>query len=95
LLNLVSKERRLAVLPRIPSPNDLPLRVLRRMLNVAVRKKFLFANPCAGVEFPSKIDGLFRPHYVGWSEQQTIEFNARRGPAQRDPHHYRNGIANL
>jgi integrase len=51
-------------------------RVLRRMLNVAVRKKFLFANPCAGVEFPSKIDGLFRPHYVGWSEQQTIEFNA-------------------
>jgi hypothetical protein len=25
-------------------------RVVRRMLNVAVRKKFLFANPCAGVE---------------------------------------------
>jgi site-specific recombinase XerD len=30
------------------------LRVLRRMLNVAVRKKFLFANPCAGVEFPAR-----------------------------------------
>jgi hypothetical protein len=29
------------------------LRVLRRMLNVAVRKKFLYANPCAGVEFPA------------------------------------------
>ncbi len=27
------------------------LRVLRRTLNLAVRKKFLFANPCAGVEF--------------------------------------------
>src|SRR5215471_15951428 len=27
-------------------------RVLRRALNVAVRKKFLSANPCAGVEFP-------------------------------------------
>ena len=52
------------------------LRVLRRMLNVAVRKKFLFANPCAGVEFPARVDGLFRPHYMTWSEQQKIEFSA-------------------
>lgn len=52
------------------------LRVLRRMLNVAVRKKFLFANPCAGVEFPARVDGLFRPHYVTWSEQLKIEFAA-------------------
>ena len=52
------------------------LRVLRRMLNVAVRKKFLFANPCAGVEFPARVDGLFRPHYMAWSEQQKIEFSA-------------------
>ena len=52
------------------------MRVLRRMLNVAVRKKFLFANPCAGVEFPARVDGLFRPHYVAWSEQQKIEFSA-------------------
>jgi integrase len=52
------------------------LRVLRRMLNVAVRKKFLFANPCAGVEFPARVDGLFLPHYVTWSEQQKIEFAA-------------------
>ena len=52
------------------------LRVLRRMLNVAVRKKFLFANPCAGVEFPARVDGLFRPHYVTWSEQQKIELHA-------------------
>ena len=52
------------------------LRVLRRMLNVAVRKKFRFANPCAGVEFPARVDGLFRPHYVTWSEQQKIEFAA-------------------
>ena len=52
------------------------LRVLRRMLNVAVRKKFLFANPCAGVEFPARVEGLFRPHYVAWSEQQKIEFSA-------------------
>jgi integrase len=51
-------------------------RVLRRMLNVAVRKKFLAANPCAGVEFPTRVDGLFRPHYMGWSEQQKIDFNA-------------------
>jgi len=52
------------------------LRVLRRMLNVAVRKKFLFANPCGGVEFPARVDGLFRPHYMTWSEQQKIELSA-------------------
>ena len=48
-------------------------RVPRRMLNVAVRKKLLPANPCAGVEFPVAVNGLFRPHYVTWSEQRTIE----------------------
>src|SRR5271154_5328150 len=48
-------------------------RVLRRMLNVAVRKKLLIANPCSGVEFPVRIRGLFRPHYMNWSEQQSIE----------------------
>src|SRR5712671_5174137 len=48
-------------------------RVLRRMLNVAVHKKLLQANPCAGVEFPVAVKGLFRPHYVTWSEQQRIE----------------------
>jgi integrase len=52
------------------------LRVLRRMLNVAVRKKLLPANPCNGVEFPVKVKGLFRPHYMPWSEQQRIEFQA-------------------
>jgi integrase len=52
------------------------LRVLRRMLNVAVRKKLLPANPCAGVEFPVKVKGLFRPHYMNWSEQQRVEFQA-------------------
>src|SRR6202161_4417464 len=46
-------------------------RVLRRMLNVAVRKKLLIANPCSGVEFPVRVKGLFRPHYVAWSEQRT------------------------
>lgn len=48
-------------------------RVLRRMLNVAVRKKLLPANPCAGVEFPVRVKGMFRPHYVSWSEQKRIE----------------------
>jgi len=48
-------------------------RVLRRMLNIAVRKKLLAANPCAGVEFPVAVKGLFRPHYVTWSEQERIE----------------------
>ena len=52
------------------------LRVLRRMMNLAVRKKLLPANPCSGVEFPVKLTGLFRPHYMTWSEQQRIEFQA-------------------
>ena len=51
-------------------------RVLRRMLNVAVRKKLLAANPCSGVEFPVAVKGLFRPHYVSWSEQQRSKSHA-------------------
>ena len=46
------------------------------MLNVAIRKKLLPSNPCAGSEFPVAINGLFRPHYMSWSEQQQIEFQA-------------------
>jgi integrase len=52
------------------------MRVLRRMLNVAVRKRLLPSNPCAMVEFPVTLKGLFRPHYVTWSEQQQIEAHA-------------------
>jgi integrase len=59
-----------------PTPVHQEFRVLRRTLSVAVRKKLLPANPCAGVEFPVSIRGLFRPHYVGWTEQQLIEFHA-------------------
>jgi integrase len=51
-------------------------RVLRRILNVAVRKKFCPANPCAAVEFPVILKGLFRPHYMTWSEQSKIEEHA-------------------
>jgi len=57
-------------------------RVLRRTLNVAVRKKLLAANRCSGVEFPVAVKGLFRPHYVAWSEQQEIELHG--------PQHLRN-----
>jgi integrase len=52
------------------------------MLNVAVRKKLLAANPCSGVEFPVAVKGLFRPHYVAWSEQLKIESHG--------PQHLRN-----
>jgi integrase len=51
-------------------------RVLRRMLNVAVRKRLLPSNPCWGVEFPVRVKGMFRPHYMSTSEQQKIEFQA-------------------
>ena len=69
------------------------LRVLRRMLNVAVRKKLIVANPCAGVEFPVKVKGVFRPHYMSWSEQQRIEFYAPEYLRNNYPDHYRDGTA--
>jgi site-specific recombinase XerC len=61
-----------------PSTVHQELRVLRRILNVAVRKKLLPSNPCWGVEFPVAVKGLFRPHYVSWSEQLRIETAAPR-----------------
>jgi hypothetical protein len=45
-------------------------RVLRRMLNVAVRKKLPPVNPCSGVEFPVAVKGLFRP-IPGWPSVVT------------------------
>ena len=62
------------------------LRVLRRMLNVAVRKKFLFANPCAGVEFPARVD------MVGAAEDRVRGAGV---PAKQRPHRPRNRIAHL
>ena len=59
-----------------PSTVHGEFRVLRRMLNVAVRKKLLPANPCSGVEFPVLVRHLFRPHYMSWSEQTKIEAEA-------------------
>ena len=59
-------------------------RVLRRIFSVAVKKKLCPANPCAGVEFPVILKGLFRPHYVTASEQETIE--------QHSPAYLRNVI---
>jgi hypothetical protein len=53
-------------------------RILQRMFNVAVRKKFLAANPCSRVEFPVRVKGLFRPHYMSWTEQGKIEIQAPR-----------------
>jgi len=61
-----------------PSTVHQELRVFRRILNVAVRKRLLSSNPCWGVEFPVTVKGLFRPHYVSWSEQQRIEAAAPR-----------------
>jgi len=51
-------------------------RVLRRILSVAVKKKLIPVNPCAAVEFPVMVKGLFRPHYVTSSEQAKIEEHA-------------------
>jgi integrase len=51
-------------------------RVLRRIFSVAVKKKMVPSNPCTSVEFPVAVKGLFRPHYMTWSEQSEIEQHA-------------------
>jgi hypothetical protein len=77
-----------------PSTVHQELRVLRRALNVAVRKKLLVANPCFGVEFPVMVRGMFRPHYV------SVGAAAHRGGgsgvlAKRDSHHHGNRTTRL
>jgi hypothetical protein len=71
------------------------LRVLRRMLNIAVRKKLLPSNPCAGVEFPVAVKGLFRPHYVTWSEQTKTRDPCSGIHAQHRADHHRDGAARV
>ena len=51
-------------------------RVLRRIFAVAVKKRLVSTNPCSAVEFPVRVKGLFRPHYMTWSEQTKIEAQA-------------------
>lgn len=53
------------------------LRVLTRILNLAVQHRRLAANPCESVEFPAPISNSIRkPHYMTASEQARIEFAA-------------------
>jgi integrase len=52
-------------------------RVLRHMLNVAVRQHKLQVNPCSAVEFPVSVKHSTRkPHYMTSSEEERIEFLA-------------------
>ena len=52
-------------------------RVLRRMLNVAVKQKRLATNPCSAVEFPVAVKkSTQKPHYMTATEQKQIEFFA-------------------
>ena len=63
-------------------------RILKRILDVAVKKKCLDANPCSAVEFPIQLRNATRkPHYMTASEQQRIEFSA--------PDYLRNAIVIL
>jgi integrase len=59
-----------------PTTAHQEFRVLRRIFSVAVKKKLCPANPCAAVEFPVRLKGLFRPHYMTWTEQTKIEEHA-------------------
>ena len=52
-------------------------RVLRRILNLAVKYKRLTVNPCQAVEFPVCVSSTTRkPHYMMASEQERIDFFA-------------------
>jgi integrase len=60
-----------------PSTVHQEFRVLRRILNVAVKLKRLTNNPCAAVEFPASVARTTRkPHYMPASEQERIEMLA-------------------
>ena len=60
-----------------PKTVHLEFGVLRRLLNVAVKKKKLGANPCDGVEFPTSLTvGVGRPYILPREEQRSIEFVA-------------------
>jgi integrase len=57
-----------------PATAHQEFRILRRILNVAVIKRRLAANPCGGVEFPVALAGTTRkPHYLTASEQERLE----------------------
>ena len=57
-----------------PATVHLEFRILRRILNVAVKKRRLVVNPCVSVEFPVPLAGTTRkPHYLSASEQVRLE----------------------
>jgi integrase len=60
-----------------PSTVHQELRVLTRILNVAVQQSRLTVNPCNSVEFPVPVSKSIRkPHYMTAAEQTQIEFCA-------------------
>jgi len=67
-------------------------RVLRRILNVAVRKKLLAANPCSGAEFPVAVEGLALRHVV---RTATNRIPRSAVFAERRSNRYGDRIANL
>lgn len=57
-----------------PSTVNQEFRVLRHILNQAVKKRRLLVNPCNGAEFPVKLSGTTRkPHVLTASEQERLE----------------------
>jgi len=56
--------------PLKPSTVHQEFRILTRMLNVAIKQKWLAANPCNAVEFPVSVSNSTRkPHYMTATEQ--------------------------
>jgi hypothetical protein len=53
------------------------------------------SEPARRVEFPIKVKGLFRPHYLNWSEQQRIEFQAPEYLRNIISDHHRDRVARV
>jgi integrase len=63
--------------PLKPSTIHQEFRILTRMLNIAIKQRWLAANPCICVEFPVSVsNSTWNPHYMTATEQAKIEFNA-------------------
>ena len=59
-----------------PSTVHQEFRVLRQDVERRGPEETVSVESVLGVEFPVPVKGLFRPHYVSWSEQQRIEADA-------------------
>ena len=68
-------------------------RVLRRLLNVAVKKKLLAVTPCSSVEFPMiLLSATRKPHYMTFKRAKEDRVLCARLPETDRDHNFGDGI---